>query len=513
MDISITTSLARSFIAARSGRLARVVRVGEPLYLMMPLSGRLVSPPSVQWMRNGSDIPGATETPYIPTDEDVGENVLSVRGTMPDGTSFETQNAVSVRAQTTLEPEPAPEQPAPEQPTPTPTPMLEMIAAPSIGGSLVAGQEAQLDFGTWDGAEALVGTLLRDGAVYHSDLTPQSPVSWTTEDAGASMVLQVEARAGEEAVVVKSEPVQIVAPLAAPRRVGSLEDAIFDIESGDQLVETAQVFEGDALTFSVSGANATIDPATGVVSIPTDAPLAGVVVTVTATNAAGSDNASFHLTVESAGDTVASPDTPDAPGDSILESAVVASGKTSTPAYSDARGLAGRSFVFMAGGRGGKKSVPALSDGTGWPTVAIRNDENEYAAGFMVTYPAGSTDTAINFLDPASLEYWAVVEITQGTPVVSGDVIAKELTSGSTTQSFSLPATDGGLAFATGSAHSSTHPSFSGDLTLIDGTSSRSSGIYWMAPTVAPSVDFDVTVSAAHSYHNNQIIAFVLRPH
>ena len=87
---------------------------------------------------------------------------------------------------------------------------------------------------------------------------------------------------------------------AAPAAAGGLLDEIFDQGSGVQSVPTAQDFTGANLRFSVTGAGASIDPATGVVSIATDVALSGEVIRVTATNSGGSATSVFPLTIEAA---------------------------------------------------------------------------------------------------------------------------------------------------------------------------------------------------------------------
>ena len=57
---------------------------------------------------------------------------------------------------------------------------------------------------------------------------------------------------------------------AAPVAKGGLADEVFDLGSGVQTVAAAADFTGAGLVFSVTGAGATIDAATGLVSIPTD---------------------------------------------------------------------------------------------------------------------------------------------------------------------------------------------------------------------------------------------------
>lgn len=85
-----------------------------------------------------------------------------------------------------------------------------------------------------------------------------------------------------------------VPPVAA----GGLFDEIFDIGSGPQLTDASVDFTGEALSYAVTGAGATVDPATGIVTLSTDAALGGETVTVTASNSGGSASSSFQVTVE-----------------------------------------------------------------------------------------------------------------------------------------------------------------------------------------------------------------------
>ena len=86
----------------------------------------------------------------------------------------------------------------------------------------------------------------------------------------------------------------------APVAVGELFDEVFDEDTGPQQLAAAAAFAGANLRFAVTGAGASIDPATGLVSIPTAAPVDGAQVTVTASNSGGSAALSFLVTVEAA---------------------------------------------------------------------------------------------------------------------------------------------------------------------------------------------------------------------
>ena len=80
--------------------------------------------------------------------------------------------------------------------------------------------------------------------------------------------------------------------------MGTIIEEIFDRDSDVQTVAAKPFFQGEALGFTVTGAVATVD-ANGVIRIPTDTALSGMV-TVVATNSGGSAAQSFQVTVEDA---------------------------------------------------------------------------------------------------------------------------------------------------------------------------------------------------------------------
>lgn len=88
-----------------------------------------------------------------------------------------------------------------------------------------------------------------------------------------------------------------VPPVAA----GGLWDEIVDLGSGPEFYDVAGDFSGQALVFSVTGPGCSIDPATGLLTVQTDSPVAGATVTVTAMNSGGLAQSTFTLTVEDAG--------------------------------------------------------------------------------------------------------------------------------------------------------------------------------------------------------------------
>jgi len=115
------------------------------------------------------------------------------------------------------------------------------------------------------------------------------------EDDGAALTCRVTRADGAVAVTA---PLPVT--YAPPALVSEPFEEVFDQGSGPQEVAAAPWFTGEALRFAVAGAGAGIDPGTGVVSIPTEVPLADRV-TVTAGNSGGSAAGSFHVTVEGEG--------------------------------------------------------------------------------------------------------------------------------------------------------------------------------------------------------------------
>ncbi len=104
---------------------------------------------------------------------------------------------------------------------------------------------------------------------------------------------------GAEVVEALAGPLRITH--VAPRAAGGLFEEILDQGSGDWTVAAAGDFTGAGLRFAVAGAGATVDPATGLVTLPTELARAGETVTVTARNSGGAAVSRFLVTVEAAG--------------------------------------------------------------------------------------------------------------------------------------------------------------------------------------------------------------------
>ncbi len=178
-----------------------------------------------------------------------------------------------------------------------PVPPL-MLAGPVLVGSAKVGTAMTVETGSWGGdpAPGIACQWLRDGAPIEGAVGTDYLA--TAEDDLAEIACRVTATnsGGSAEALTAALTVTHVAPVAK----GELFEEILDEGTGPQEVPTAQDFEGQNLAFDVAGAGATIDTATGVVSIPTDTPVDGATVTVTATNSGGAAESSFLVTVEAA---------------------------------------------------------------------------------------------------------------------------------------------------------------------------------------------------------------------
>lgn len=178
-----------------------------------------------------------------------------------------------------------------------PVPPL-MLAGPVLVGSAKVGAAMNVETGSWSGdpAPSIACQWLRDGV----DVEGATGTGYVPDAADdlAEIACRVTARnsGGSAEAVTAALTVTHVAPVAK----GELFEEILDEGTGPQEIPTAQDFEGEALVFAVEGAAAVIDAATGIVSIPTDSPVDGATVTVTATNSGGAAASSFLVTIEAA---------------------------------------------------------------------------------------------------------------------------------------------------------------------------------------------------------------------
>ena len=171
----------------------------------------------------------------------------------------------------------------PEEP---PVAAPAVVTAPKLAGSGEIGTAISVDAGSWSGKPAPATALQwrRDGA----DIAGATGASYTPVAAddrtGLSCRVTAINVAGSAVASTAALPVTRVAPVAS----GTLADVALVQGAAAGSVAAAAAFTGDGLAYAVSGGGATIDAATGVVSLPTAALVAAATVTVTASNSGGS---------------------------------------------------------------------------------------------------------------------------------------------------------------------------------------------------------------------------------
>lgn len=170
-----------------------------------------------------------------------------------------------------------------------------LVSTPSLNGSGRVGTKVTVNSGKWSGrpTPSLTYSWLLDGKAI-SGATASSYTCLASDDR-RSLSCQVTAQNASGRASATTAALTVT--YAPPAAVGIISEEIFDQGSGAQTVATATAFSGAALTYSVSGAGATIHAPTGLVTIPTDAATSAVV-TVKATNSGGTAEQKFQVTVE-----------------------------------------------------------------------------------------------------------------------------------------------------------------------------------------------------------------------
>ena len=260
--------------AARPPALAGSGLVGEAVTLD---PGEWTGSPApalgFRWLRDGTEIAGATGPDYRPGDADdaTGLSVLVTAENAAGSAAAETPRLAIRRA------------------APVATGGLDdrllvqgsgaaaVSAAAAFAGAglvfTVAGGGARVDAGT--GLVSLPTDALRTGEA----------VTVTATNSGGSASVGFR--------------VTVAAALPAPVAVGTLPAVVWPLGAGARTVSTQAGFAGEGLGYALEAApaGATIDAGTGLVTIPTGTALEAATVTVRATNAAGSAVQGFAVTV------------------------------------------------------------------------------------------------------------------------------------------------------------------------------------------------------------------------
>lgn len=170
-----------------------------------------------------------------------------------------------------------------------------VVTAPALSGPGRIGVPLSVSPGTWKGAPGLAYQWLAGGVpIPGATGTSYTPVA---ADDRKDLAVRVTATNAGGSVVVVTAATGVTR--IAPQAVAGLGDMTTYRGAAALVLDTAHVFSGEGLVFSVSGAGATV-AATGRVSIPTTAVLAGVTVTVSAANSGGQASVSFRTTVTAA---------------------------------------------------------------------------------------------------------------------------------------------------------------------------------------------------------------------
>ncbi len=166
-----------------------------------------------------------------------------------------------------------------------------LVTAPSLAGSGLVGEALSVDAGVWAG-EPLPDIALqwRCGGVDLPGATAASYLPGAAED-GKPVTCRVTAANASGSL--SAETAETIVTRPAPQVAGGLADVSHVQGSGPQGVDAGAVFTGGGLVFSVEGGGATIDPATGQVTLPTDALRDGETVRVVASNSGGSAEVAF----------------------------------------------------------------------------------------------------------------------------------------------------------------------------------------------------------------------------
>jgi hypothetical protein len=186
----------------------------------------------------------------------------------------------------------------PAEPSSAQVPLLPvLVAAPLLAGAGRIGRPVAVVPGLWGGGvQDIAFQWQRDGVAIPGATGPvYLPGS---EDDRTDLTCRLCAT--NAAGLRQAETAALLVTHAAPQVRGDLFDEVFDEATGEQAVASAPVFAGEDLRFAVAGAGAKIEPVTGLVRIPTDRPISGARVVVTASNSGGEAMRDFLVTVEAA---------------------------------------------------------------------------------------------------------------------------------------------------------------------------------------------------------------------
>jgi len=247
------------------------------------------------------------------------------------------------------------------------------VLAPSLGTAPKVGSVLAPALGGWRGSPTLALQWLRDGVA----IAGATGLSYLPAAADDGRLLAVRVTATNALGTATAETPALRVTRVAPVAARPLADVTADLGAAAVTVAAAAAFDGAGLTFAVSGPGATIDSATGLVTISTGILRHGERITVTATNSGGSAASGFSLTVR-----------PSLPA-VLTAPALSGSGRIGAPVTVSPGSWSGSpsfAYQWLAGG-------VAIAGATGASyTPAAADDRKELAVRVTATNAGGSAD-------------------------------------------------------------------------------------------------------------------------
>ncbi len=173
-----------------------------------------------------------------------------------------------------------------------------LVGAPALSGTGRIGAMMTVDPGVWSGTPA--PALALQWQIGDADVPGATGASHTPVPADDLKRLRCVVTASNASGSVTAATAAVGVAWAAPSATGGLAAQVFDLGGGIRTVDAAAAFAGGGLSFGVTGAGATIDAATGIVSIATATARSAEPVTVTAANSGGTVAVTFDVTVRAA---------------------------------------------------------------------------------------------------------------------------------------------------------------------------------------------------------------------
>ncbi len=308
-----------------------------------------------------------------------------------------------------------------------------VVEPPRITGSGRIGEPLSALPGIWSGVPApvLSRQWLRDGAAIPG--ATGAAYLPRPEDDLCEITCRIEGANPHGVVGVLAPPLIIT---QIPPGIGTLlADLTLPQDSGVYFMPSTEAFTGGALSFSVRGDGVTIDPASGVLSVQTDALASGLEIEVTATNSGGSASQTFRLTV------------------------ATVEPEATAPAVVTGPSLAGSGVIGTA-----VEVDPGSWSGTPTPVVSLQwqRDGADIGGATDAVYVPGPDDdraalrcvvTATNSAGAASAET-AALAVTYAAPVAAGGLADARFVQGSGAHTIDAGAdfSSGGLVFAVAGA-------------------------------------------------------------